>query len=98
MIVKKNEFGKCSLCGKERKLTFEHIPPRSAFNNTPIKPVNGIDVLKDNGRMPWDISGLKYENQQKGFGLYSLCQQCNNTTGRLYGNSYADLSQKFSLF
>ena len=70
-------FGKCALCGQECELTFEHIPPRAAFNSTPTKPVSGEELLDDD-RMPWDTTGLKYTNQQKGMGRYSLCPKCNN--------------------
>lgn len=80
-------FGKCALCGAECELTFEHIPPRAAFNSTPAKPVTGEGLLNDD-RMPWDTSGLHYSNQQQGMGKYSLCQTCNNNTGTWYGNDY----------
>lgn len=82
-----NHFGKCALCGKECELTFEHIPPRSAFNSSPAKPVTGEGALKDD-RMPWDITGLPYKNQQQGMGKYTLCQTCNNNTGSWYGEDY----------
>lgn len=86
-------IGKCALCGKECELTFEHIPPRAAFNSSPARPVSGeqlIDDLKANGdhRMPWDTEGLKYQNQQQGMGLYSLCPTCNNNTGSWYAADY----------
>lgn len=67
----KNHFGKCALCGKECELTFEHVPPRAAFNSTPARPVSGNEIFKeevinDKERMPWDTEGLKYQNQQQG--------------------------------
>jgi SNF2 family DNA or RNA helicase len=40
-------WGKCALCGKECELTFEHIPPRAAFNSTPARPVSGVEVLTE---------------------------------------------------
>ena len=60
-------FGKCALCGKECELTFEHIPPRAAFNSAPARPVSELELLRndyaeDKGRMPWEIGGLLYEN------------------------------------
>ena len=81
-------FGKCALCGKECELTFEHIPPRAAFNSTPAKPITGDEILGDNDRMPWEIEGLPYQNQQKGMGRYTLCKECNNNTGTWYGDEY----------
>lgn len=86
-------YGKCALCGKETNLTFEHIPPRAAFNSNGAKPVSGKEifreeVINDPNRMPWDTEGLRYSNQQQGMGRYSLCQECNNNTGSWYGEAY----------
>ncbi len=81
-------IGKCALCGKECKLTFEHIPPKAANNAKPAKPVSFDEYIKKHNRLPWDISGMKYTNQQKGMGVFSLCQECNNNTGAYYGNEY----------
>ena len=92
-------IGKCALCGKECELTFEHIPPRAAFNSAPVRPVSGLELLKNDSvegedRMPWEIDGLPYENQQKGMGRYSLCQTCNNNTGSWYGDAYITFAQR----
>ena len=90
-------IGICALCGKEKELTFEHLPPNKAFNFTPAKPVNGEDFIHssdDKNRVPWDLSGLKYQNQQKGMGSFSLCQSCNNLTGTWYGDSYVDFAKR----
>ena len=90
----KKPRGKCALCGRECTLSFEHIPPRSAFNSTPARPVCGMDILTDREkeRMPWDTEGLRFENQQKGMGKYSLCESCNNNTGTWYGDAYVTFS------
>ena len=86
-------YGKCALCGKETNLTFEHIPPKAAFNSYSAKPVSGTELFKDEvindpNRMPWDTEGLRYINQQQGMGRYSLCQDCNNKTGSWYSDAY----------
>lgn len=60
---------------ERKKLTFEHLPPNKAFNFTPAKPVNGGDFIHasdDKNRVPWDLSGLKYQNQQREWVLF-LC-------------------------
>lgn len=91
-IMSKRPQGKCALCRKECKLTFEHIPPRTAYNSRPIKSVSGDKIMNDNERMPWEISGLYYTNQQQGMGKFSLCKKCNNNTGAWYGNDYSLVS------
>ncbi len=97
----KNHFGKCALCGKECELTFEHVPPRAAFNSTPTRPVSENEIFKeevinDKERMPWDTEGLKYQNQQQGMGRYSLCHECNNNTGSWYGDAYITFARTCS--
>lgn len=85
------EKGKCHICQKEGKLTFEHIPPHKAFNFQRAKSIEGEEIEKvicDSDRMPWDYSNLKYVSKQRGMGMYSLCQKCNNLTGKYYGNEY----------
>ncbi len=83
--------GICHICGKEGMLTFEHIPPQKAFNNTRARLIAGDEILKTitgASRLPWDFSGLKYNQYQRGVGIYSLCSSCNNLTGYLYGQEY----------
>lgn len=95
-----NHIGRCALCGKETELTYEHIPPRKAFNWFPAKTVNGEDYLKSNeeGRMPWDFSSLPYNNVQRGTGYYSLCKQCNSNTGTWFGDDYVNFVYGFHNF
>ena len=85
--------GECAICGKFRTLTFEHIPPKSAFNNQSVKQYNVFDSLGTNNK-PWEFNGLKYINAQKGKGVYSLCKECNNNTGAWYGKYYCEFIQK----
>lgn len=88
----KKHIGKCALCRIESELSFEHIPPVSSFNSTPAKLVSADKILFDDDRMPWEVEGLPYINQQKGMGKYSLCKSCNNLTGTWYGEDYKLMS------
>ena len=83
-------FGRCALCGNETELTYEHIPPRKAFNWFPAKTVTGAAYINSIApeRKPWDFSGLPYNNTQRGTGAISICRQCNNDTGTWYGDEY----------
>lgn len=92
-MSKQKPFGRCALCGKESELTFEHIPPRAAFNNTPAKMINGETLLQKGNRHPWDLEGLPYSNRQRGFGNYTLCASCNNNTGAWYADAYISIAQ-----
>lgn len=44
-MTRKRESGTCRICGLSGPLTFDHVPPRSAFNNRPILWTAGTDVL-----------------------------------------------------
>lgn len=93
----KRTNGICALCGKPSKLTFEHIPPRGAFNNSPARIYKNIDILNSPNSSIFDTTGLVYNNSQKGKGLYSLCPKCNNDTGTYYGNAYVDFANKCAI-
>ena len=54
-----------------------------------------LNLIGSKDRKPWDYTGLKYTQQQKGVGLYSLCASCNNDTGSYYGNEYFKLATAF---
>lgn len=77
-------FGVCHICGKYTKLSFEHVPPRKAFND---KPILRADIYKLMSQKMSDPMPIK-DQQQKGFGDYTLCDKCNNDTGGWYGSAY----------
>lgn len=79
--------GLCHICGKYSKLTFEHIPPKQAFNWYRAKIYNGDEALKRSKG-----AQAKYCNLQQGMGKYSLCQSCNNNTGAWYAQTYCDFA------
>ena len=39
-MARKTRFGKCKLCGKKARLSFEHVPPRCTFNDKSVKLTN----------------------------------------------------------
>jgi hypothetical protein len=75
--------GTCRICGRNTAaLTFEHVPPRSAFNNDETR-VYGLD----------DWLARSEENEMTGAGAYTLCAQCNNNTGAWYGTELRRAAQ-----
>lgn len=94
----KSNYGVCHICGQERDLTFEHLPPRKANNDSRAKAIVGDELIQHiaGNDKPWDFSKRKYKNLQKGMGLYSLCQECNNNTGTNYADEYIKLSNTIS--
>jgi hypothetical protein len=84
--------GTCCICGASGKLTFEHVPPRAAFNGHRIFEAD-IEKLFESqwapGEKPTD--GIY---KQKGAGRYSLCGKCNNDTGAWYGESDVQVAKQ----
>ena len=87
-MAKKKVFGKCHLCGNETQLSFEHVPPRAAFNSQRTNMARGEQIFKSLGKA--DIENIKTKIYQRGSGDYTLCIKCNNKTGRWYGRAYID--------
>jgi hypothetical protein len=87
--MKKQHFGICHLCGIDGKLSFEHVPPESAFNNQRILRSTFEQMLaKEN------LDGLEGRQQQRGAGAYTLCEKCNNNTGLWYVPAFGDWAQQ----
>lgn len=80
-------FGKCHICGKMAELSFEHVPPRAAFNDNQVVYFQMQQWINKS----FDNLG-KGKIQQRGLGSYTLCPKCNNDTGRWYGNAFRDFA------
>lgn len=81
--------GKCRLCGTVGPLSWEHVPPESAFNNRPIVRASTETLLTPE---LWD--GKRGKTIQRGSGEYTLCERCNNNTGAWYGAEYASWARQ----
>lgn len=67
--------GHCRLCGRSGKLTYEHIPPRSAGNSKPRRFISAFEILRSSNVSVFPKRGSKI--QQRGSGVYVLCDECN---------------------
>lgn len=70
----------CRICRVKPADSFEHVPPRKAFNDEPTTAYTIMDWL---AREEGGLSGGTIE--QRGAGDAVLCQSCNNNTGSWYG-------------
>jgi len=90
MSRKKKVIGHCQICGLEKPLSFEHIPPKSAFNEAPallhLTSVEHLSSLPP-GTTPYPSDPILFKH---GFGAYTLCGECNNFTGGTYAGYYVD--------
>ena len=88
MNCNRTKIGPCSVCGLVRKLSYEHVPPESAFNDSEvlvsdIRKVIGSDLLEE-------LQNPSGRINQRGAGGYTLCEKCNNITGSWYGAAYVN--------
>lgn len=87
MGKKNTRQGICRLCKKTKELSFEHVPPKVAFNkNTKYYSIPHIDVLTAPNPLEFKPKGMI---QQGGMGYYSLCRECNSFLGRHYVRDFA---------
>jgi hypothetical protein len=73
--------GRCRICGTEGPLTFEHVPPKAAYNNQRAEML-GLDAWLE--RHEDGTPGARGKILQRGSGVYTLCEACNNRAGQLY--------------
>jgi len=88
----KNIVGFCTICGNEKKLSKENIPPSAAFNSGDYT-VQTIDKYKTMGVNVWQT-----KKKQGGHFVYVMCVKCNNHTGQWYGGEYKRLAEACAPF
>ncbi len=82
---RKTEFG---ICKQEGKLTFEHVPPRAAFNKqTAYKNVPQDEIFESEELIDFNPKG---QTLQGGIGYHSLCSRCNGFLGKQYVNPFLE--------
>lgn len=89
MNKKNNIEGNCALCSKFKKLSFEHVPPQSAFNNRPVFIQTHKHLTDQNSY----VYGKKMRSN-RGMGGFTLCETCNNNTGDWYARDFADFAHQ----
>lgn len=80
------KIGQCRICHFVQELTFEHVPPKIAYNRSiRYKSIPFIDYVKSK-----DLSTINYQSKinQGGIGFYSLCKKCNTHLGLTYVGAY----------
>lgn len=78
--------GICAICGKGRKLTFEHVPPKAAGNEEDVK-IYGIEEWLSRDLESGDMPGGYVQPQ--GTGTISICKSCNEYSGTWYVPEFA---------
>ncbi|MCX8672814.1 hypothetical protein J3T91_04710 [Bifidobacterium sp. B4001] len=99
-MADKRVMGKCHICGRYRKLSFEHIPPQSAGNvhkhllftaEELLKPGSPMHTSMDNSVQDLKQAHVHYKQLQRGAGLTTICEECNNYLGQNYVTEFVNL-------
>ncbi len=88
MSKKKMELGICRLCKENKVLSFEHIPPKSAFNkNTRYFSLPFKEFAESPNFLRHKPKGIIH---QGGLGYHTLCEKCNGFLNDNYVRPYAN--------
>lgn len=90
-MARKKVFGNCRICGIHAKLSFEHVPPRAAFNDCTAV---GKQIFELINKDPDHYFDGKHHISQRGAGAYTLCEKCNPNTGAWYGDAFANFAHQ----
>jgi hypothetical protein len=85
-------IGECCICGYIGELTFEHVPPRAAYNDRRVFEAKMESLLGGEWIPGTAVTTGRY--LQRGAGRHSLCGKCNNDTGAWYGTPYVDFARQ----
>lgn len=91
MSRRKMQNGICRICKRRTDLSFEHIPPKSAFNKyTKFRSIPFLEYVKNSHKEDYKP---KAKLQQGGIGQYCLCRVCNSFLGINYVPEYFKMAQ-----
>ena len=83
---KRAEIDNCNICGTYGKMTWDHVPPKAAYNETSAKVNTAFSGMPEENAYQ-----KKYQN---GIKFRSVCQKCNNELLSQYDTVYANFINK----
>ena len=86
-MARKPIFDVCRICRIRTKMSFEHVPPEAAFNDSPAVYKEVFELINQDPDRYFERKG---PISQRGIGAYTLCEKCNNETGSWYGDAFAE--------
>lgn len=90
-----NETGRCHICGREGKLSFEHIPPRSMGNDHAVRSYKSVDIIENARRFDSSATdGVRYAKMRRGAGVSTLCAECNSYLGANYVREFVGCTRE----
>jgi len=93
-----SEKSKCHICGQLRKLTNDHVPPKSCMTLQKVDVQSMLSLILDSNLI-YDNYKLK-QQFQNGIKYNTICEECNSKLGLYYdktlGKFINDLSDIFA--
>ncbi len=83
-------MARCAICGQNRKLSAEHVPPKSAYNDSPLLRYHMIVYPHH------DRKYIKGTTSTGALVKKTICKKCNNNTGGWYGSAYAEFAKQMA--
>lgn len=91
MSRRKMQNGICRICKRRTELSFEHIPPKVAFNKyTKFRSIPFLEYIQNSHKKDYKPTA---KLQQGGLGEYCLCRTCNSFLGTNYVPEYFKMTQ-----
>lgn len=87
-----SKFGICHLCGSSGKLSFEHVPPEAAFNDQRVLEADIHTLI--GGDLIRELEKPTGKFNERGAGKFTLCEDCNTSTGGWYARSYIEFARQ----
>lgn len=84
--------GECCICGLIGPLSYEHVPPESAFNKSRVFIAHPATLFPSLAKV--NHQGIKGRVNQRGAGGYTICEPCNNRAGRWYVRRYVEWAEQ----
>jgi hypothetical protein len=75
---KREKNGRCNICKRNSRLTWDHVPPKGSIDITPVEMESLLD------RIAADPATHRPTISQNGVKYRSICSDCNNRLGKLY--------------
>lgn len=99
-MTDEHKKGYCHICGRYGELSFEHIPPRATGNNHRhllftaeelLKSGSTVHTSMNNSVQDFRKAHVRYTQLQRGAGLNTICEECNNYLGQNYVPMFVNL-------
>jgi len=85
--VKRAKIDRCSICGEEKSLSWDHVPPKGSLELTPVEMETIFQVFTG------DRENRKVRESQNGVKYRTLCNECNSTLGLHYDPSIKEFAE-----